>query len=72
MKFASTIIGLTALAASSHAAPVNDVTDTAIEEHKGLVSLNGTSESHSSQRNAPAMALSDNKSIVLTSIQPST
>jgi hypothetical protein len=60
MKFASTIIGLTALAASSNAAPVNDSTATAIEEHKGLASLNGTSESQSSHRNAPAMALSDN------------
>lgn len=72
MKFTSTIIGLTALAASSHAAPANDGTGTTVDAHKGLVSLNGTSESQSSHRDAPAMALSDNKSVVLTSLQPST
>jgi hypothetical protein len=72
MKFASTIIGLTALAASSHAAPANDGTGAVIEEHKGLVALNGTSESQSSHHNAPAVVLSDKGSTVLTFIQPST
>lgn len=72
MKFTSTIIGLTALAASSHAAPANDDTGTAAGVHKGLVNLNGTSESQSSHRDAPAMALSENESNVLTSMQPST
>ena len=72
MKFTSTIIGLTALAASSHAAPTNDGTSATIEEHKGLFALNGTSESQLSHGNAPAMASSDDKFIVLTSIQLST
>jgi hypothetical protein len=72
MKFASTIIGLTALAASSHAAPANDGTGIATEEHKGLFAINGTSESQSSHRNAPAMVLLDDRFTLLTSIQPST
>ena len=72
MKFASTIIGLTALAASSHAAPANDGTGAITEEHKGLFALNGTSESQLSLRNVHAMALSDDKLIVLTPMQPST
>ena len=72
MKFASTIIGLTALAASSHAAPANDGTGAISQEHKGLFAINGTSESQSSHRNALAMTLLDNEFIVLTSMQPST
>ena len=72
MKFSSTIIGLTALAASSHAAPANDGTGTTADVHKGLVGLNGTSESQLSHFDAPAMALSDNESIVLTYMQSST
>lgn len=72
MKFASTIIGLTALAASSHAAPANDGTGTNADVHKGLVSLNGTSESQSSYHNAPVMAVPDDKCTVLTPRQPST
>jgi hypothetical protein len=44
MKFASTLIGLSALAASSNAAPTAaDATD--VNASKGLVGINGTSES---------------------------
>ena len=71
MKFASTIIGLSALAASSNAAPTAAGTADLTAE-KFLVGLNGTSESHSSHSTVTAMTLLDYANIVLIPIQPST
>jgi hypothetical protein len=71
MKFASTIIGLTALAASSNAAPTaGSAADFSTD--KVFAGLNGTSESQSSHHAAAAMALSDDATILLTPTQPNT
>lgn len=65
MKLASTLIGLSALAASSNAAPTAaDTTD--VNAGKGLVGINGTSESQQSQNNTTMVALPDDETIVLT------
>lgn len=71
MKLTSTIIGLTALAASSNAAPTAAGTAD-LSADKFLVGLNGTSESHSSHFTVTAMALPDDVNIVLIPLQPST
>lgn len=71
MKFASTLIGLSALAASSNAAPLAaDTTDVNIV--KGLVGFNGTSESQHNRDTATAAPLLDDRTIVLTPTQLST